>query len=123
MNEELQNKLVEILTGIQEGVRASSTFVLEQLPDVAQQYLLYGRLVESVYILVFCVFLPFLALKAWKIGHTIEEEEPREFVCGLSVLAGTFSFVIGFSSGIKEFILVFFAPKVWLLTELAKLIK
>ena len=43
MKDELQLKLTEILTAIQVGVSKTADFTLEQLPDIAQQYLLYGK--------------------------------------------------------------------------------
>lgn len=43
MNGQLQAKMVEILTTIQRGTETAGTFAMEQLPDIAQQYVLYGR--------------------------------------------------------------------------------
>lgn len=43
MKDALQLKMVEILTAIQSAVGKSADFALEQLPDIAQQYVLYGR--------------------------------------------------------------------------------
>jgi hypothetical protein len=47
MKEELQGKLVEILTQIQSTVGQAKDFTLQQLPDIAQSYIYYG-VVSSV---------------------------------------------------------------------------
>lgn len=38
----LQDKLVEIITQLQSAVKTGADFAIEQLPDIAQQYVVYG---------------------------------------------------------------------------------
>jgi hypothetical protein len=47
MNNELQNKLAEVLGGIADGVSQAKDFAVDQLPDVAQQYIMFGMLWET----------------------------------------------------------------------------
>ena len=53
MKEELNGKLVEILTSIQTAAGKASDFALEQLPDIAQSYVMYGRAVSVAHLLIF----------------------------------------------------------------------
>ena len=65
MKEELNSKLVEILTSIQTAAGKASDFALEQLPDIAQSYVLYGRAIS----LMTLVFLIALGLSLLKLSH------------------------------------------------------
>lgn len=57
MKEELNTKLVEILTSIQTAAGKASDFALDQLPDIAQSYVLYGRAVSVVAVGLFAAVL------------------------------------------------------------------
>ena len=65
MNEQLQAKLVEILSGIQAAVKAAGDFALEQLPDIAYQYIAFGR--------AYYTFIIILAIFGISIGWLIKE--------------------------------------------------
>lgn len=129
MKEELQSKLVEILTSIQTGVGKAADFAVEQLPDIAQQYITFGmvsNVVGSLLALGFSVGLGWFSYWLFttpkgkgKYGHI----EPEYGAGGaFSVIGSTIAAMI-FIVGLKETLLVLFAPKVWLLMELAKLVK
>lgn len=132
MKEELNSKLVEILTSIQTAAGKASDFALEQLPDIAQSYVMYGRAVSlahaAVLLLIGGVLLKYShwAYKnPWNTsGYSFEQGRLRgdsnyiamiapAIVGGLFVITALLSFDY----------LVWFAPKVWLLKELATLIK
>lgn len=53
MKEELQSKLVEILGSIQTAAGKAGDFAMTQLPDIAQSYVVYGR-ISSFVLLVLC---------------------------------------------------------------------
>jgi hypothetical protein len=57
MKEELQGKLVEILTSIQTATGKASDFAMSQLPDVAQSYVGYGRALYTVGVVLGALFL------------------------------------------------------------------
>lgn len=143
MKEELQSKLVEILTSIQTATGKASDFALEQLPDIAQSYVTYGR----VYLLVMVVFgvvvlglgayLCVLGIRAFKRGEAeYRKDHPTnqyrilyrdryemgwfQFIgCSLASIIGAAVFLTAFGPAM----LVWFAPKVWLLKEIAGLLK
>lgn len=126
MKEQLQNKLVEILTGIQAAVGKASDFAMEQLPDIAMQYVAWGRANESIHMLVYILFailgvaLIVIAAKSCnKRRDTDGWEGPALLAGGLMTFFGVLAAMINLST----FLMVWFAPKVWLLKEIARLIK
>ncbi len=122
MNEALQSKLVEIISAISNGVAAAGTFVMEQLPDVAIQYVAYGRAYYTFLIilsaLILFVLLPLAVRWAWKDGS-----ETRCMLVGFSSVPLVFIFALTFAFNIGSFFKVWFAPKIWLITELVRIIK
>jgi len=131
MSEQLQNKLVEVISQIQQAVSQSSSFVLEQLPDIVQQYVLWGRVSTALtsLCLLFGVYLCYyFSNKVWKkpmmATNTFSGEEYISEACWL--LRWMFpAAAIGFSIRFVETLdlMVWLAPKVWLIKELAALIK
>lgn len=132
MKEELNTKLVEILTSIQTAAGKASDFALEQLPDIAQSYVLYGRAIS----LVMLVSLIALGLSLLKLSHwayknpwntspySCDKDAKRSdsnlFVMVVPAVIGSVFLFVAVSS--FDY-LVWFAPKVWLLKELASLVK
>lgn len=130
MKEELNTKLVEILTSIQTAAGKASDFALEQLPDIAQSYILYGRVMGLISV---AASLSLLMLGLWLLNKTrqhikdageLDNAEPFFFLFGFGV-GGVLSLigVITIYSSLVTTALVWLAPKVWLLKELASLIK
>lgn len=132
MKEELQAKLVEVLTSIQTAAGKASDFALDQLPDIAQSYVAYGRAVTAVSTVVLLVLgVSMLAIARWAYKNpwnisqfSWEKDEKRSksnvFVVGVGSISGVAFLVI---APLKFDYLVWIAPKVWLLKELASLIK
>lgn len=140
MKEELQTKLLEILTAIQtntgkaidtgtELAGKAGDFALEQLPDIAQSYVAFARAWEtfgallwsaifavSVYIFVTKVFVA----KDW-VDRYGDPLMGRVFLGVGSAIVAVMSF-IGAMAFTRDALFVWFAPKVWLIQELAKLI-
>ena len=124
MNEELQRKLVEILSSIQEAAKAGGDFAMAQLPDIAQSYVTYGRIINTVYCVVWlAVFIACLCAALWGVRSKAKTEHGgmtdarvSSIICGGFI--GFLSMIpLGFYSNGSA--LVWFAPKVWLLKELA----
>lgn len=131
MKDELQGKLVEILTSIQNAAGKAGDFAMGQLPDIAQSYVAYGRAM-SIFSLALGMVL--LALAIWAFlgvrahiresGNDFLESNPAVVMPG-----GMFIFFTGLvgsiqlKAGMSDAALVWFAPKVWLLKEMAALLK
>jgi hypothetical protein len=124
MKEELQNKAVEILTSIQTTVSGAKDFTLAQLPDIANQYITYGIVSNVTYsvgaliIATVCCWIACWCLR----GMRIRDSETLFGGMMASTIVGLF-FLYNFIVGLEETIMVIFAPKVWLILELSKLIK
>jgi hypothetical protein len=129
MKEELQTKLVEILGSIQTAAGKAGDFAMTQLPDIAQQYVTYGRIFVFIDLLVVAtVVAALLYLMRWAYknpwkGDLDEPRGPSNILVQVLSGAGAFIFVCLFMSALRGAVLVWFAPKVWLLKEIATLIK
>lgn len=129
MNEQLQAKLVEILAGIQSATKAAGDFAVEQLPEIVQQYILYGRIASLVWVFVgIAIFaVGALSIKRARLeGHGEWKYESFMKDFGLGYWLGAIFCVTGLISSaisINSALLVWFAPKVWLIKEIASLIK
>ena len=130
MKEELQSKLVEILSAMQTTAGQAKDFALEQLPDIAQSYVLYGRVASLVGMFVGLAILALCAWAGWFIWQ--QNKKAKSYAdepIGLNVFGGgvlcivAVCGVIQFLMGLSSAMLVWFAPKVWLLKEIAGLIK
>lgn len=132
MKDELQLKLVEIISAIHHAVSKTGEFVAEQLPDIAQQYVVYGRVISAVgFIALLCLSAACFSLAWWAYHnpwfdrwgssyHKPERSESNIAVIIFGAIIGTLSIMVSFLSFNY---MVWVAPKVWLIKELASLIK
>lgn len=123
MKNELEPKLVEVIGQLQDAVMKASDFAIQQLPDVVQSYILYGRisnlvtLVFEIAVLYGCWRLYKLPAKESSYGGDVADFLKTMFsgtVGGITLFFALFS--------IQETVLVWAAPKIWLIKELGKLI-
>lgn len=116
MKEQLQGKLVEILTGIQGAVGKASDFAMEQLPDIAMQYIYFSISAYCLGMITFGIASYFIYRMTKKL---YEEDE------GACVLSGMF--FLGTTSialyNVHMLLMVVLAPKVYLLKEIAGMLK
>ena len=129
MKDDLQLKLVEILSQIQAGVIKASDFAMTQLPDIAQQYIVYGRVKSIVVFMLLILFSIGMAIMArwvyknpWNSCSYSDDPRGEEssfwlFTC---CFLSPFFFCLAF---LLFDYLVWFAPKVWILKELTTLVK
>lgn len=126
MEDQLQNKLVEILSQIQQGVKQAGSFAMEQLPDIAQQYVLWGRVSNTVtclFILLFVVIFGTISYKVWSKPWFDTYNDVAGSCWAIRTIIPCFC-VISVVILMKTIDwMVWFAPKVWLLKELSILIK
>lgn len=124
MNEQLQSKLVEVIAAIQSDVGKSADFALAQLPDIAQQYVTYGRAWSIVSILL-CVVVLGLYYALVRRAACYDGTGGGELVIALAACGAPFAVFVALYLflSIKEAAIVWVAPKVWLIQELARLLK
>lgn len=106
----------------------------QQIIDLAMQYVMYGRIYNTVTFIIACGFLWFTLWLALSKGFLDKEnvlkegrnkgnwEPSRVGFAFAGVFLSLFS-VIAFLSSIKDVILVWAAPKIWLIVQLAELAK
>jgi len=131
LNNELQTQLASILASIQSAMAASADFAMAQLPDIAQQYVLYGR-VRSLWVtavlLAFSAALLYLSWWAYKNPwntSTWEFERDRKRSDSNVLLIALPAAVGGLILLVRLLTfqwMLWFAPKVWLLAELARMV-
>jgi hypothetical protein len=124
MQTELLRRSDAIMESIGNVVGTAVDFSKEQIPDIAFQYVAFERAYSSFYIItgvllyVLCAYSLLSAIKNWGMWS---EDHRVVFLMGNSVLGfiGTMFVFIN----LKTFLLVWFAPKVFLLQSLTSLIK
>lgn len=140
MKDELQGKMVEILTSIQAATGKVSDFAVEQMPDIAQQWVAYGRALTaltmalSIAALIGGLVVIWMGRRAVSASRKAWEEkkdgapeskyhiyngDPHWFTGGGLAFFGAFTAFMG----MKPLMLVWMAPKVWLLEKIANVLK
>ena len=110
--------------------------VAEQIPDIAYQYVAYGRASLTTYVILGLLFLALSYHCVWRVGirnklnlpnyHNWSGENWAVSRIIIMMGGGAGGFIIGsilVFNNLKELFLVWFAPKVWLMLELVHLVK
>lgn len=134
MNKEITDQLLSqastILQMFLDGLKATKDFALEQLPDIAMQFILFQRAW-----LTFCVALATIILIVgitwcikWIRISILEFNNKKDgsgelFIGVVGLIITALISVIMFINTLKPFFLVWFAPKVFLIQALVTLIK
>ena len=123
MKNELEPKLVEVIGQLQGAVMKASDFAVQQLPDVVQSYILYGR-ISSLVILMFELVILYGCWRLYKLPTKESYYGGDEAALLKTMFSGTVGGITLFFMlfSIQETILVWAAPKIWLIKELGKLI-
>ena len=125
-----QDKLVDIIGSIQTQVSKAATFAVDQVSDIAVTYVHYGMAYNT---LVTLEWLSLLIASVWatcKFGYFNHKaldtwgnwKETRLAAAIVGSLAALFT-TGGLFTSLGPTLLVWFAPKVWLLKELASMVK
>lgn len=116
-----QDLMIKTIAGLQKAVETGWDFAREHLPDMAVQFVAFGRAYDS-FIIALCIAafigIYFFVKKAFT--STDEAMQGAAIIIGLG--GGIVSLVV-FLANIKSFMMVWFAPKIWLMLELAKFLK
>ena len=120
MNNELQGKMVEILTNIQLATAKASDFAMEQLPELAQSYVMYGQVSSLMY---FVATLAAFALATWgtiRLYKWLDADDKPLIVFPWLLVVGIGTVML---SMLQNVLLVWLAPKMWLLIKLTAMVK
>lgn len=122
MQTELLARADSIFAAIAKAAQSATTFAAEQLPDIALQYVAYGRAYTTVLLIIgimFAITSIWLAVITWKRG-TYADSGAATFV-GM-VITGLVSFGM-IAPHLSNFLMVWFAPKIWLIQNIITLVK
>jgi hypothetical protein len=125
MNEQLQQALLAILTQTVDAVKAGTTFLMAQLPDVIQQLLIWKATQSAIWCgfwLLMSVIILLIIRHYWK---------PREYYDGYWDTLGPFGifpfiFCLNFAMIAMtnyEWLQILIAPKIYLIEYAASLVK
>ena len=125
MNEELQKQLAESIKGFTETLGGAAdtakAFAQEQVPDVIHQYVMWG-IINNLILFTVCITSIVGFILAFKTLGKRSDFDTGFFI----ILGGGLWFlpsVIGAVMTFREMVLIYIAPKVWLIQEAARLLK
>ena len=116
MNDELKNKSVEILAQIQQAVQSGAEVAGQQMPEIARQYVVYGMVMNWAMALLFSVVIMLLYRK-------IRSMKSNDSIGSLPFMIFSALSFLPLCVYLESALLVTLAPKVWLIKEIADLIK
>ncbi|MDR2990709.1 MAG: hypothetical protein LBU72_02020 [Burkholderiaceae bacterium] len=120
MTDALQERLAAILTGLGQG----SDLALRQLPELARQYVVYGRIWYGTAFAVstmLCAVCVGMGIRCWR---RAPDRESDAFGLRMTLwCSGMVIFLVGALATVQTAVLVWFAPKAWLLQEAARLLR
>lgn len=134
MQEEVLKRADSIMASLSDTVSRSAEFVQGQVPEIALQYLTFGRVFETMNLLMalgtalFGIWL-IVNVGARNTLNLNSKQGDYLFPDLCRISAGFVGLVVGVASvhwtilSMKSFLLVWFAPKVWLIQEIARLVK
>lgn len=128
METELQSQLSKILEIVLDSLQDVKDFSVNQLPDVAQQYITYGiwtSVFSVVFVFAISVVLAIINYKFFKHAqylYTNNRNNGGFFIVALISFIMALIFLPLLYENISKLVLVLTAPKVWLLVELKQLI-
>lgn len=121
----MEKAVAELLTKALAAAEAAKDFAVEQLPDVAQQYVLYVGITATFW----CVFALLIFLSPTVLFFVLKRFQDGEIdgdVIGPTVIFGIITTAISFGVFVISFdkaIMAFFAPKILLIQFAAELVK
>ena len=131
LQQQLLDRADSIMDSMANTVEKASTFAAEQVPDIALQYVAFGRASLSAYmaisVIIFCVAF-WMCIRVGVMnsrgyptdGYTWDERRIGATIFGGGM--GVASLIVFFVN-LNNFIMVWVAPKIWLINEIARLVK
>ena len=118
----LDDKIVEILTSIQSALSATGDYASKQLPDIANQYIAYNRVSLTLGYVICIVFLISVVIFAYKNREHFDYDDDATIIFGVFCLLPTFWSFVWALFNFNNLIMVWFAPKVYLVYEIKNLL-
>ena len=121
----MDDQIKAIALKLLEQVKQGADFIIGQLPDVANQIIVY-KFWESTFWLCFCVFLSLvflvIGILCWHAENTLKNAQGGWATLGIVLfLAASFAFIFGAACYIPDMIKLKTAPKLYLIEYLSKI--
>lgn len=132
LEQELLNRADAIFTYVGEAAEKAANFAGQQIPDIAIQYIAYNRVYLSLVVGIACFILflqQFLVLKYCRARDKYYKDEGgynddgHWFAYFLSTLIIGLGSVTAILANMKELIMVWVAPKIFLIEHIVHLVK
>lgn len=117
LSKELLTRADLIFGKIADATSQAGTFAMEQLPDIATQFILYSRVYYTVWFVIailLCVLAVWMTKKWW------DSSEGAVMLFALWPLLGG---IVLFVYSTSPMLMSWLAPKIFLITEIVKLVK
>lgn len=118
MHAELQSKMLEIVTSMQDNIVKTKDFAMEQLPSIANEYIMFNRVYLTISMILIVAFATILSLWGRKLIRDTQASYDRAFFSRLAAIILSTITAIIFLVGIRDFILVWVSPKIFLIEAL-----
>lgn len=115
MHAELQSKMLEIVTSMQDNIVKTKDFAMEQLPSIANEYIMFSRVYLTISMILIVAFATILSLWGRKLIRDTQASYDRAFFSRLAAIILSTITAIIFLVGIRDFILVWVSPKIFLI--------
>lgn len=131
LQQALLDRADSIMDSISSTVDKASSFAAEQVPDIALQYVAYGRAALTTYVVMSLIGFTIALWLAVRVGIMNSRGYPvdryswddRRVGATIAGLGGGMISVMVFFINLNNFIMVWVAPKIWLINEIARLVK
>lgn len=121
MNDQLQAQISQILAQIMVSVGEVKDFSVQQLPDIAQQYINYGIWTSGIYSVICFIISVAIIILGYKCLKRAQDDDDYIPAFMIPFFLGVLS-IAAFFHNLHNFILVMTAPKVWFILELKNLL-
>jgi len=123
----LNQALIDIITGVTTNVGTAKDFILAQLPDVIQQLIMFNLVYRSFLvslgiILLLMSVVGLITILRWKNFDSNDDVAQKVMLLIVTIISG-FIGLLSFLFNVKELLMLYFAPKVWLIEYAVHLVK
>ena len=123
MNDQLQNKLVEVIGDIQSNASQAKFVILDQIPDVVHQWMIYELYKSSVWISIAILGFISTALLLRAVRKQTDWVRDSKTLAYIYIILGCFIYTSMFFINIQDAIQIILAPKVWMIEHMQTVMK
>lgn len=122
VNDELNAKLLEIVTDIQTNATAAKSVLMTEIPEVITQWMNYELYSSIFWLTISVIILSFnLLVYLFKDRSTYDDDE-KLCLYVISTIISTIWFIVVACIQISEITQIIFAPKIWIIEHLKDII-